>query len=69
MPNLDVRFRARAAGVALWKIAKALGIGENTLFRKLRRELTAEEKQQIFDVIKKLAAEQAMTDLEQAEKK
>lgn len=65
MPNLDVRFRARAAGVPLWKIAREMGIGDNTLFRKLRKELTAEEKQRFFAVIQKIAEDQARAGLEE----
>ena len=59
MPNLDIRFKAKAAGVPLWKIAKELKIGDNTLFRRLRKELTANEKKVFFDVIAKIATEQA----------
>lgn len=64
MPNLDVRFRAKAAGVPLWRIAKKMRIGDNTLFRKLRNELSAEEKQEFFRVIQEIATEQAINELE-----
>ena len=59
MPNLDIRFKAKAAGVPLWRIAKEMQISDMTLFRRLRRELSAEEKRKFFDVIMKIAAEQA----------
>ena len=66
MPNLDIRFKAKSLGVPLWKVAKEMGIGENTLYRKLRRELSVEEKKRFFAAIQKIAAEQAKADLEQA---
>lgn len=68
MPNLDVRFKARAAGVPLWKVARQLGIGDNTLFRKLRRELTAEEKKQFFDAIVRAATDQEKEKFEAIDK-
>ena len=66
MPNLDIRFKARSLGVPLWKIAKEMNIGDNTLFRKLRKELTAEEKKKFFDVIQKIATDQARAGLEES---
>lgn len=59
MPNLDIRFKAKAAGVPLWRIAKEMKISDMTLFRRLRKELSAQEKQKFLDVIMKIAAEQA----------
>ena len=64
MANLDVRFKAKAAGVPLWKIAKDLGVSDMTLFRRLRKELSVEEKSKLYAVIQKLAVEQAKADLE-----
>lgn len=64
MANLDVRFKAKAAGVPLWKIAKELGVSDMTLFRRLRKELSVEEKSKLYAVIQKLAVEQAKADLE-----
>lgn len=59
MPNLDIRFKAKAAGVPLWRIAKEMGISDMTLFRRLRKELSVQEKQKLLDVIMKIAADQA----------
>lgn len=64
MPNLDVRFKARSLSVPLWKVAKAMGIGTNTLYTRLRKELSAEEKQKFFDVIQRVAIEQAQSGLD-----
>lgn len=64
MPNLDVRFKARSLSVPLWKVAKAMNIGTNTLYTRLRRELSAEEKQKFYDVIQQIAVEQAQSGLD-----
>ena len=57
MKNQDVRRTAAGAGVKLWQIAEALGIADCSLSRKLRRELPAEEKEKIFEIIRELAKE------------
>lgn len=52
----DIKCYAKKSGVPLWKIADALCISEATITRKLRHELTAEEKQKmtaLIDSIKK----------------
>ncbi len=55
MKNQDIRRTAAGAGVKLWQIAEALGITDCSLSRRLRRELPAEEKQKIFDIIQELS--------------
>ena len=57
MKNNDIRLRAAGAGVKLWQIADELGIVDSSLSRKLRKELTKEEKEHIFTIIDKLAGE------------
>ncbi|MCR1905708.1 hypothetical protein [Intestinimonas butyriciproducens] len=57
MYNQDIRRAAAGAGVRLWQIAEALGIADCSLSRKLRKELSAEEKERIFSIIKKLSRE------------
>lgn len=52
--NKDLRQAAKAANVRLWQIADALGITDATLSRRLRRELSREEKQKILEIIKSL---------------
>lgn len=64
MPNLDVRFKAKSLSVPLWKVAKAMNIGTNTLYVRLRRELSADEKQKYFAVIQQIAVEQAQSGLD-----
>ncbi len=55
MANNDVRRTAAGAGVKLWQIAAAMGIADCSLSRKLRQELSAEEKEKIFDIIRELS--------------
>ena len=55
--NSDVRKIAKDKGVKIWEIADALKISEPTMTRKLRRELSADEKTKIFAIINELAAE------------
>lgn len=57
MFNQDVRRMAAGNGVRLWQIAEALGMADCSLSRKLRKELPAEEKAKIFEVIEQLSRE------------
>lgn len=55
MSNSDVRTAAKNAGVCLYQIAAVMGISEPTMTRKLRFELSLEEKQAIFKAIAQIA--------------
>lgn len=55
-PNDDIRRHAGGAGVYLWQIARKLGITDSSLSRKMRDELSYEEKQKILAIIDELAA-------------
>ena len=59
MNNQEIRQHAREQGVKLWQVAKALGISEPTMTRRLRSELPAEEKGRFLDTIDRIAAEHA----------
>lgn len=52
--NTDIRNEAKNAGVKLWQIAEMLGITDSHFSRKLRKELSAEEKAKIFDMIREI---------------
>lgn len=43
----------------MWQIADELGILDCNLSRKLRHELPAEDKETLFEIIKRLSAENA----------
>lgn len=57
MSNSDVRTAAKSAGVFLYEVAVAMGISEPTMTRKLRFELSNEQKKPIFDTIERIRAE------------
>lgn len=60
MPNLnniEIRKSAKAAGVRLWQVADALGIQDSAFSRKLRKELSNDEKSEILGIIDKLSEE------------
>lgn len=52
--NNDIRNAISKARLTTWLVAEKLGIHENTLFRKLRKVLTDEERTKIMKVIKEL---------------
>ena len=55
LTNMDIRRTAMAAGVKLWQIADELGIADCNFSRKLRKELSADEKEKIFEIIDKIS--------------
>ena len=57
MENLDIRSKLREAGLYQWQLAEGMKIAEQTLVRKLRREVPEKEKQKIFAIIEELATE------------
>ena len=57
MCNKEIREAAKKAGVHLWQVADACGVNDGNFSRKLRRELSQEEKQRILDAIDRLAQE------------
>ncbi len=50
-PNRDIRRAAAFSGVCLWQIADSLGITDANFSRKLRRELPADEKEKIMQIM------------------
>ncbi len=57
LSNNEIRKAAKTNGVFLWQVAERLKISEPTMTRKLRRELSPDEKQRIFSIIDEIAAE------------
>jgi len=55
--NVDIRQAAQAAGIKLWQVADALYLCDSTFSRKLRRELSPEEKARIREIIAHLVKE------------
>ena len=55
--NQDIRLLAAGSDIRLWQIADKLGYNDAYFSRKLRKELTAEEKKRIRKIISELRAE------------
>ena len=54
MANLDIRQLAKDSNIKLWQIADKLGITDITFSKKLRKELSADEKAEIYKIIDEL---------------
>lgn len=57
-PNRDIRRAAAFSGVCLWQIADSLGITDANFSRKLRKELSADEKAKCFQIIENLSQQE-----------
>ncbi len=57
--NTDIRTEAEQAGVRLWQIAARLGCADATFSKKLRFELSADEKTRIKTIIAELGSVKA----------
>lgn len=55
--NQDIRRLARVSDVALWRIAREIGVSEPTLTRWLRDPLDESRKARIVDAISRLSVE------------
>lgn len=56
MCNADIKEYAVKNNVRLWQVAQVLNINDGNFSRKLRVELSEEEKQKIKDIIDNLAS-------------
>ncbi|MGN0502661.1 MAG: hypothetical protein ACI4HN_07020 [Ruminococcus sp.] len=56
LANTDIRATAKDKGVRLWEIAEYLKVSDPTMTRKLRRELSANEKKRMFTIIDEIAS-------------
>lgn len=59
MQNTDIRNKAKENGVKLWQIAERLSITDGNFSRRLRRELSQEEKARVFAIIREITKEGA----------
>lgn len=57
MKNLDVRNYATERSVRLWEIAEKLNINDGNFSRRLRKELSAEQKEHIKGIIDEIVKE------------
>lgn len=54
MKNQKIRLLAKGSGVALWEVAKELGISEATLTRRLRTQLSQQQEVELIEKINRL---------------
>ena len=57
MANLEIRQAMSVSGVFSYEVAEAMSISESTMTRKMRQELTEEEKLKILEIIERLSRE------------
>lgn len=55
MKNKDIKNYAKANGVRLWRIAEALHINDGNFSRRLRKEMSEAQKQEIVKIIDELS--------------
>ena len=52
MANKRIKDEMKRNGVYTWQLADALGVSENTLYRRMRHELPPMEQDRIISLIK-----------------
>jgi translation initiation factor 2 alpha subunit (eIF-2alpha) len=52
--NQDIKNAMKQSKVYTWEVAEQLEIHENTLYRKMRKELSEQFKDRIYDAIENL---------------
>jgi hypothetical protein len=55
--NVDIREMAKLKGVYLWQIADKLEMDNGNFSKKLRKELSENEKRKIYDIIEIISKE------------
>lgn len=55
--NKEIRDAAKEAGICLWQVAEKLGVSDGNFSRKLRRELPAEDREKVLNIISELSQE------------
>lgn len=59
MTNIEIREQLKAAKIPYWKIADKLGVHENTIVRRMRKELCEADREKIVKAIAQLKKETA----------
>lgn len=55
--NLDIRKTLRVSGIPQWKLAEEYNVSESQFSRLMRKELSVDEKGEIFSLIEKMKKE------------
>ena len=59
MKNLEIRQAIKAARLMQYEVAAQIGVSEYTLCKWLRKELTEEQREQVYTAIAALKASEA----------
>lgn len=59
MNNTEIRAELKAAKIPYWKVAEKLGVHENTIVRRMRKELSDDDRNAFCAAIVLIKAEQA----------
>ena len=59
MTNTEIRAELKAAKIPYWRIADKLGVHENTIVRRMRKELSEEERKRFHAAIAEIKKETA----------
>lgn len=57
-PNYDVKLRVYNSSIYAWQVAERWGVSEQTYMCRMRRELDANTKKQLMDIIDELEKEE-----------
>lgn len=57
MKNIEIKMKLAKTGIKQWQVAERLRIGESTLCRMMRRELSPERKAAVLGAIHEIQAE------------
>jgi hypothetical protein len=55
--NLEIREAMQNNKIPAWAIGTEIGVHENTIFRRLRTEMSEQDKQKYLSIIDKLASD------------
>lgn len=59
MNNIEIKAELKAAKIPYWKIADKLGVHENTIIRRMRKELSEEDYKRFCAAIAEIKKETA----------
>ena len=57
MNNTEIRAELKAAKIPYWKVAEKLGVHENTIVRRMRTELSEDDRKAFYAAIAEIKAE------------
>ncbi len=59
MNNIEIKAELKASKIPYWKIADKLGVHENTIIRRMRKELSEEDYKRFCAAIAEIKKETA----------